>query len=202
MELPDPSLKYDLPAELLTKERLEAAALEQRRLAEVVNSPYSGKSPQDIQRFNAGIVVRETEAMLLAIPLKKLSQPTREQYAEALAEIGHFEHAAKVTKNKDRRKDYKSIWKAILKDDTERCKCLKTDFNGVRKNNLFAELEVWSLKHGRRMPLIRCNICGHRNVKNLPESIAKEREIRQRNRRFVSGKTHDDAKSILIDLMK
>lgn len=200
MELPDPNLRYNLPLELLTPDKLEAAALEQRRLAEVVNSPYSNKSPQDIQRFNAGIIIKETEAMLAITP--KLSAPAREQYAEALAEVGYFEHAAKVTKDKDKRQYFKEIWKAVLRPDHEKCKCLKTDFNGVRKNNLYAESEVWSHKHNKRMPVVKCNTCGHRNVTALPESIQKERDIRKRNLSYVTGKTHEDAKKILTDLMQ
>jgi hypothetical protein len=194
-ELPDPDLKYDLPKELLTDERLEAAAIEQRQLAERINSPYAHKSPQDIQRFNASILVKE------AAQTGKLHPVAREQYAEALAELGHFDAAAKATRDKDKRKYYREISQAVNKPDGERCKCPRAKFGDVKKNNLFAEAEVWSQKHGKLMPVVRCNTCGHRNVTNLPESIAKEREQRARVRSYVSGKTHADAIEILKKIL-
>lgn len=194
----DPNLPYSLPAELLTPEKLEAAELEQRRLAQVVNSPYSGKSPQDIQRFNASITIKEVQEMGLSIA--EMSPPMREQYAEALAEIGNYEWAAQVTAEPERQEIYQAIWDAIISDDGDKCECVSADFNGVRKSHLFAEGDVWSHKHGKLMPIIRCNQCGHRNVRSLPASIAKERDARKRARSYVAGKSHEDAKQILSQL--
>lgn len=198
--LGDPDAKYDLPAELLTPEKLEAAQQEQRRLAESVNSPYANKSPQDIQRFNAWIIVREVEEMLKSLSLDELSPPAREQYAEALAETGHFGTAARVTKDGAKREFYDDLWQAVLKDDDDICTCPKTDFGGVKKNNRFAEAEVWSHKHDRMMPVIRCNTCGHQNVTALPASIAKERDTRKRNVAFTTGRTLEDARQIIDNL--
>lgn len=190
--------KWNLPEALLSPEKIEEAAAAQMELALRVNSPFANKTSADIQRFNAGILIGETEKLLEAIPLEDLHTTAREQYAEALAEVGNFQKAAEITKDDQRSAHYNEIWKAVWLDDDEQCECPHQVFANEKRNNLFAEAEVWSPKHNREMSVVKCTSCGHRNVRPLPDSIRKERELRKQNVQLVSGRSHEEAKQILI----
>jgi hypothetical protein len=111
--------KWNLPEALLSPEKIAEAAAAQKELALRVNSPYANKSSADIQRFNAGILITETEKMLEAIPLEDLHSTAREQYAEALAETGQFDKAAEITNDPQKAEYYNSIWNAVWLDDAE-----------------------------------------------------------------------------------
>lgn len=198
----DPELKAELPAELLSEERLAASAIEQKRLAEVVNSPFSNKTPQDIQRFNAGIIIAETEKMLEAIPLADMHEVARNIYAEALVTTGEFAKAAEAAASPEHAEFYKAIVEAIKKDDGERCECQPDKVGEKYVNHQFVEAEIWSVFHNRQMPIIKCNKCGHRNVKSLPQAIAKERELRAKVKAYTAGKPHEEARNITSQLMK
>jgi hypothetical protein len=195
--------KWNLPDALLSPEKIAEAAAAQKELALRVNSPYANKTSADIQRFNAGILITETEKLLEAIPLEDLHSTVREQYAEALAETGNFQKAAEATSIEAKSEFYDSLWDAVWKDDEERCDCAHQEFvNGQRKNNIFAESQVWSLKHNREMSVIKCGSCSHRNVRPLPDSIQKERALRRRVIELTSGRSKEEAKSILSQLHK
>jgi hypothetical protein len=189
--------KWNLPEALLSPEKIAEAAAAQKELALRVNSPYANKSSADIQRFNAGILITETEKMLEAIPLADLHSTTREQYAEALAETGQFDKAAEITNDPQKAEYYNSIWNAVWLDDAGQCDCPQKVFGQEKRNNLFAEAQVWSLKHNREMSVVKCGSCGHRNVRPLPDSIRKEREIRKRNVQLTTGRSHEEAKQII-----
>lgn len=202
----DPEQKYDIPDgldyEKFTSEQRQAVELEQKRLAEVVNSPFSNKSAKDIERFNAGIIIREMKDILKAVPIEQMPDIARDIYAEALASTGCFSDAAKVVCCEDKKAFYESIIEAIDKDDAARCEC-NADKTGDRYiNPRYVEAEVWSNKHGKQMPVIRCNKCGHRNVQPLPKAIADERAIRAKVRSYTSGKPHEDARNITQQLLK
>lgn len=111
-------------------------------------------------------VIAETEV----IPLKDLVPIQRENYAEALATVGKFKEAAKITRNPERKKYYKDIDKAVWLDDDTRCKCenMKTfdaDKKPVEFSKHFVVREIFSEKHGGRVPLKRCNRCGFLNAR-------------------------------------
>lgn len=191
----DEQEKWQLPAELLTPERLEAAEREQRELASRINSPFAHKTPQDIQRFNAGIITQEIEQYLKTVSIEQVPPIIRDQYAEALGELGYFQKAADWCVSEVHKEQYQAFADAVWLADDKTCKCQPE--NGL--NNLYAECQVFSLKHNRVMSVVKCK-CGFRNVRNLPESIRKEREIRKRNLALVTGKTKEEARQVLMRL--
>jgi len=202
----DPDKKYDIPDSLnwekFTDEQKAAVELEQRRLAEVVNSPFSNKTAKDIERFNAGIIIEETQQILQAIPLDEMPEIVRDTYAEALASVGKFGEALSAVCCSEKQAFYEAVIKAIDIDDAERCECNAEKVGDRYINPRYVEAEVWSVKHGKQMPVIRCNKCGHRNVQPLPKSIADERAMRAKVRAYTTGKSHEEARNITQQLVK
>ena len=97
---------------------------------------------------------------------------TRMQLAEALAEQGKFADAAKIDPQ------YQAFADAVTRDDDEVCDCVPdtTELQGqnargenvsqlIEIPNQFIAAEVYSEKHGKIVPLVKCAICGDINIK-------------------------------------
>ena len=99
--------------------------------------------------------------------------------AEALADQGRFSEAAATHPDAKRAKELRKIQEAIERDDAEICDCKPEEVNDpVSNKKLRLPLEnvvdeVFSPKHKRMMPLIRCNKCGDLNVKALTPELTR-----------------------------
>ena len=114
-------------------------------------------------------VIKESEP----IPLKDMTPIQRENYAEALADVGKFKEAAKVTRIEERKAYFKAVNKAVWLDDDKRCRCRDTKTvvlegnqpTEVEYDRHFAVREIFSEKHGKRVNLYKCNSCGLLNAR-------------------------------------
>ena len=111
--------------------------------------------------------------------------PAAEQrISEACAMQGKFEEAARVSPDAGMRAHYAGIAAAVKRGDAEACDCPALD-----KDNLptaFVSERVYSEKHKRIMPLVKCSICGFQNVRTMPDELARMERERK--------KAHDEAK--------
>jgi len=189
--------KWELPAGLLTKEHLAKSQAMQDDLAQRVNSPFASKSTKDLEMFRAGILIKELEPLMQAGVISAID---REYLAESYASIGEYAKASQATANDANKERWEAIWNAVFLDDAEKCNCPDAQHDGGRTNNQGVEENVFSLKHLKVMPVIKCSICGHRNVAQLPSRISKERSHRQLSIAAVSGMKPEDAKATLTDM--
>ena len=102
-----------------------------------------------------------------------------EETCDALCDIGEFELAQQFTLN-PRKKELLQTYKTAMElDDEAHCghpKYILTD--GVKTNNYFREKDIFSPKHGRIVSIVRCNECQFRNIRPLPEDLARASQIR------------------------
>ena len=136
-----------------TKAEQVAIDAEQAEMAE--RFPASGR------QFNRAKAVL-TE--LNAIPREDWGQRQFNSYVDALVEMGEFDVAYELTRDKK----YKQIWDAI-NGKTKLCKCkdyesVELDKNNqpvtVRHSRLFVRSEMWNVKTGAMANIIMCNVCG------------------------------------------
>lgn len=111
------------------------------------------------------------------------------ELAEAYAELGRFDIAAETSLTPAMRGHYAEIWEAVLRDEADWCE--------HPEQHQYAERDVFSVKLDADVHLLRCNICGLRNVAPLPDHIAKGREKRARARELYSGKPPIEVKKEL-----
>lgn len=205
--------KWELPARLRITDPDVLAQSEAMRadLAQRVNSPFARLSPQEQERANAAVIadhlkkdLERVNHQITAIVIvngsdsqsRKLQdlQDARHhisaRLAEAYASIGRFDLAAEIDPRPESRAEYVEILEAINRDDDEwSCECAPgRDF--IKKN-------VFSLKHGRVMPMRKCLGCKETNVTSLPAHIVEQRAHRARARELVADKTPEEAKAIL-----
>lgn len=121
---------------------------EQLALSQQVQSPFTRSSPRDLYRRKAKVTI---ETLLKFQPW---SDDQREQYCEAQASLGRYDIAADTTKV--HREIYEKIWEAIFRDDNEICP--------HPADKMHVSEYVWSIKVGKELPLVRCNVCGFINV--------------------------------------
>jgi hypothetical protein len=99
--------------------------------------------------------------------------------ADSYADQGRYAEAADTHPDTKRAKQYREIHDAIERPDDEGCNCQSEDARDPTSGKTLriplenAIEEVFSHKHNRIMPLIRCNKCGKLNVKPLPEVLAR-----------------------------
>jgi hypothetical protein len=103
---------------------------------------------------------------------------------ESLLQLGEFEKAAEYFADDDRKAHALALHEAMNIDDDENCDCpddrIEIDTGGREHkfDNRFREQTIFSKKHGRPMSVIRCNLCGFRNIQEIPDSIKAGQEIR------------------------
>ena len=142
-------------------------AIDEQQAKMAAHHPINA-SNRDYDNAHALIVQLEQQ------PLKSLGRHLREQYAEALAITGQYDKAAKITKDDDKKREYKAVWKAIWLDDDKDCKCIDTDtvdmIDGrpqkVTYSRKFQVNRIFSHKHNNFVRLERCNRCGFNQTKN------------------------------------
>lgn len=102
--------------------------------------------------------------------------------AEGLAMAGDYREAANLHPDQEPALRFAQIADAIEKDDAERCDCVPaeheiTEADGTKTKVTIhprhIRMAVFSKKHGKIMPLIKCQ-CGDENVRALgPETAAR-----------------------------
>lgn len=103
-----------------------------------------------------------------------LHHRTRElgRLAEALAAQGRYDEAAAIEPSERKAAEYAEIWEAVWREDEETCKCPSYRTLGNRKHlNDTHALDVFSLKHGRDMALVKCGLCEFANVRPLTQDL-------------------------------
>lgn len=109
----------------------------------------------------------------------------RNKVSRAYFEIGDFEQARMTTLDRDRRRLCREHLTAMGIDDELHCEHAKYKLHeGQRYPNYFRERDIYSVKHGKFVSVIKCNECSFRNIKELPEDLAeasrKRAEFRER----------------------
>ncbi len=154
---------------------------EQKELAEKIQAPFLSNTPQERQRAKAYITI---ESLLTCQKFQPLTDDQIEQLAESYAAIGRYDYAAETTLQ--HRDLYRKYWEAIFKPDASWCS--HADIHKYTSENIF------SLKHGKEMPMLACNICGHWNCADEPDAIKSARAKRAKVRSETSGMSLSDAK--------
>ena len=147
---------------------------QQKEWSKTFNTPLSLGSPLEKARAKAVI---EIEAMSNLASVRAFTDEEAEIFAEHCAVIGRYDLAAfHSTTQKD---EYEKIWQALFLPDDEWCE-------HVAKHK-FVRANIFSVKHGKEMPLLACNICGTYNVADLPEEIEAARAKRSTVREAAAG---------------
>lgn len=99
-----------------------------------------------------------------------------ERIASALAEQGRYHEALVASPDGARAEEYQAIIDAIEKDDSEECGCEDEERHdlgphAVRLPRHYIHDYIYSYRHGRETPVIRCSQCGHLNARPAPQSI-------------------------------
>lgn len=103
--------------------------------------------------------------------------------ADAYASQGRFEEAAAVHPVKSRANEYTAIKAAIDRPDSGICKCAPLEVKDPASDKILSiptlnkVMDVYSTKHKRLVPLIRCEECGYLNARPLPEVLARREQV-------------------------
>lgn len=203
--------KWSLPEALdLNKSpELLAKTLEwQQELAVRANSPFARLGPQEHARAQALRMIPDLQNSLNSVrdeiiksslvnggdapslrDAREAEHVLQARLAEAYAQTGRYDLAASVDPRPAHRDEWQSIMEAVLRDDDEICKCAP--------GREVVELEVFSVKHGKVMPLIKCSGCTLRNVKVMPRELAQQRAHRAKAAELVKDAAPTDAAAIL-----
>jgi hypothetical protein len=131
-------------------------------------------------------------------PIRNRIKQLRNDTAIWCESIGQFEAAADLTSCRHQRKLYRRKSDAVTRPDDEWCEHPTFEnVDGVVSQNCTREQDVYSDKHGRVMPLLRCRICGFRNVRELPPELQKLSE--HRAAAVAAGK---DSRVNLVDIIR
>lgn len=162
---------------LTPKQREEDAAL-QVQLASA--GPRAHLNREEVQLMRAAALQHHARAQLLSEHSSddEVLQ-ARATMAEGLALAGEFREAADIHPHEVHRNRFSAIADAIERDDDERCKCVpaehKVDDKTVTVHNRNITETVMSKKHGKLMPLIKCQ-CGDENVRAPGEQTGKRQQ--------------------------
>ena len=143
-------------------------------------------SPTEKHLMRADMTERSARAQLehlssLDDPSEHQLNAAKGQLAEAWAMKGMYREAAELHPSQLHAERLLAIAEAIEQDDDETCACQpekvmnpSTQRTTVLHNENVDEI-VYSSKHGRLMPLIRCR-CGLLNVKHAPAELQRRIE--------------------------
>lgn len=189
--------RWELPEALrVTPERLAAFDEAQRELARRINSPFAHLSPSEHARARAAQQVPELEAALKGVEkklgkvftaggaenfeeLQEAQKVLWRQLAEAHATTGRFDLAAHYEYDRGEQARYLRIWRAVWRDDAHFCACPRT-LAGLPQ--FFSVSDVFSLRHGREMVLVKCAACKCLNVTTRADVLGPIREQRAHRR--------------------
>ena len=119
------------------------------------------------------------------------------QLADALADQGRFKEASTIHHDRQRRKYFRDIGKAIEMPDAAKCKC-KDQCLSIGETELeitprFERAKVFSPVHNQIVSIVECSRCGHKNARPLRSRLlhhnaamtANEGTIRSESERKV-----------------
>lgn len=210
--------RWELPEPLrVTPEMLAEIDRADREALARGQSPFLALSPQERERARAIQIAAEYEQALEHLDSlikqgakrkwptgrqKKELAAAREarpavaaQLAEAYAASGRFDLAAEAHPDRKQKADYLRVWRAVFRDDAHWCDCPKPLSGGT---HTFVRQDIFSVKHDRFMPLLRCSNCKCLNVAPMPKEIVEQRAHRATAAQLVRGMKPDDAKRELI----
>jgi len=168
----------------VTPERLELWDKEQEALAQKFALPFASMSPSEVARARAQIIVSEGGF-------------SREVLAESYALLGRYDKAIEIEHDENRRAEYAAIWNAVWREDEEWCPC--EHFKGaVPTSKQFVREMIWSLKHNKEMPLLRCVGCGTMNVAEMPQHLQAQRAARSKALSLTEGLNRQHAQRTLL----
>lgn len=157
------------------------------------NVPRVPPTPKTRERFNALIFIDTLENVRKESKKKKsgivFTDTQVEQLAECYASIGRYDLAAETTQNNELRAVYEKYWQAVFLDDEKWCEHVNS--------HKFIKDNVFSLKEGKEMPLLACNVCGAWNVADAPENLLEAQAKRAEVRKKVSGKPQAEVMQFL-----
>lgn len=203
--------RASLPSFLqFSDEQIEAARLDNARVLAESNHPFLRQSPQDAQRTRAireesdwrrtlSMLDFEIAAAAASLGVVTSSNPLaqrRDQVAQTLAENlaaqGRFGEAADVAAHEDQQREYLELAAAVQRPDDEWCgpECeafFANDPTRLTREDIVAE--VFSIKHGRVLPAVKCHYCHSLNVKPAPAEHLRLRGMRARARALTEGMT-------------
>lgn len=202
----------------LTPEMLAECDADQKRLAAAAVLPYGGMSPLDIERVrsvvlaeNLRVTLDELEKQISRVivtgeggdleELRTSRRALRHSLAERLAITGRYDLAAEIEPESAYRDRYVAILDAVLREDDEWCNCGELRGSGEHVNLTVSQQvvdeEIFSIRHGQIMMLLKCNSCGFLNVSSLPNHIANQRSLRARARQVAGSLSPAEAEQEL-----
>lgn len=199
--------KWDLPKKFqLTPDLLAKSDEEQARLAAAAALPFGSMSPQDAERARSVVIAENLRNTLdelkrqigIALTtgkgnleeLREAVIAVRHQRAERLAICGRYDLATAEEPDPVYRDHYLAILEAVWREDDETCSCEDVRGSGEHANitvsRQYVVEEIWSLKHGAVVPLVKCNVCGHLNaVPVIPKQLQQQRALRAKALQLV-----------------
>lgn len=113
----------------------------------------------------------------------------RARLADALAEQGRYDEAAVASPSPEQQAEYRAMWEAVWRDDTESCACVPFLEGNLSLTHDHVAIEVISQKHNSKlMPAIRCNACGFTNVRPLTHELRQLEKARAQAAGLLSGR--------------
>ena len=196
---------------------------DEKRLAASAAMPFEQMSSQDTYRARAAQRAEEHRATIVNLDpqigqalttgegdvaeLQAAKLAIRTRRVEQLALLGRFDLAAQETPDPRLRDHYLAILDAVWRDDEgdgSWCECGDVHGSGEHANLTVSQQyiaeEVFSLKHGKVMPLLRCGGCGTLNVAALPDHVRELRSHRVKALQTAGHLSPDDAAKKLVSV--
>jgi hypothetical protein len=165
--------------------------------------PGRRPNPTEAHLLRAAAVRRSAEAQLNYLIRLDNANPehvtnAKAQLADALAAQGHFSDAAEIHPGPEHAAHYRALAEAIERpDDDPGCNCQtesRLDETQNRQVPLLNEIVsefVFSPKHGKLMPVVKCTKCGDLNVKPAPERLARRlQRVQEEHHRARKERSH------------
>lgn len=165
-----------------TKEQKEAEKKRQDELRKKFNSRIR-LSPAEQERVRALILEPDLRKQLKETVDKRTSQGRKDKthlrarLADNLAKQGRFEEAADIHPDNTEAQFYAEVWKAVWRKTEILCQCSpeKVRLQGklLTIPNFQVLKEIYSVKEGRNVPLLKCTCCGFLNARDLTPELRK-----------------------------
>lgn len=138
---------------------LLACDAEQKRLGEKINAPFTRTSALETAMSKAMITIESLERVK---GFGEFTDDQKEILAEAFAAIGRYDLAADTTLL--HRELYEKYWAAVWRNDGDMCGHVQ---------HVYKKEDVFSIREGRIMPLLACNVpqCRLWNVADSSETL-------------------------------
>lgn len=198
LELPPDELKEKNPEMFALWQKVQA---DEKRLRESAASGVT-LSSQDMFRARAAqraeehrVTIANLDKQIAEIAfggaegdldeLQAAKIAVRHRRAQELALMGRYDLAAQETPDPAYRDHYMKILDAVFRDDGESCECPKEvrgsgEHTKISVPSQHIAEEIYSIKHARLMPVLRCGTCGDLNVADAPRHLLEQRAHRVR----------------------